>query len=101
MDIEWFRDLVLIIFGLVATGVFIMMAVILLSLYRQVRAIQKSLSKALAIIEAISAIGSEFGKTFSQASNLVSTIKDKFGFIKKTFTGKSKENEKSGQGEGT
>ena len=59
MTIGWFRDLVIIIFGLVGAGFLIIIAVIALTLFRRLKMILDSLKVTSANIEEISAVARE------------------------------------------
>ena len=59
MTIGWFRDLVIIIFGLVGAGFLIIIAVIALTLFRRLKMILDSLKVTSANIEEISAVAKE------------------------------------------
>lgn len=59
MTIGWFRDLVIIIFGLVGAGFLIFVAVMALSLFRRLRVILDSLKVTSANIEDISSVARE------------------------------------------
>jgi hypothetical protein len=54
MSIEWFRDLVISIWGLVAIGVLIFVAILSYSLYRRARPILDSIKTTSSTIEGIS-----------------------------------------------
>ena len=54
MSIDWPWDLIIVIFGLVATGVLIFMTVLLLSLYRRTKAILDSVKTTSRTIQGIS-----------------------------------------------
>ena len=60
VGIDWFRDLVICVFGLVATGVFILIAVLLFLLYRRVRAILDSVKATSRTIQDVTSyVGDE------------------------------------------
>ena len=59
MTIGWFRDLVIIIFGLVGAGFLVIMAVLALSLFRRLKVILDSLKVTSANIEEISSVAKE------------------------------------------
>jgi hypothetical protein len=59
VTIGWFRDLVIIIFGLVGAGFLIIIAVIALTLFRRLKMILDSLKVTSANIEEISAVAKE------------------------------------------
>jgi hypothetical protein len=59
VNIGWFRDLVIIIFGLIGMGFFIILAVMALSLFPRLRVILDSLKVTSTNIEEISAIAKE------------------------------------------
>ena len=51
MSIEWLRDLIICIMGLVATGVLIFLSVLLFSLYRRSRHIMDSVAAILSVVQ--------------------------------------------------
>ncbi len=60
MSIEWVRDLIICILGLVATGVLIFLAVLAYSLYRRIkpvvdtaRAISRTVAQVVALVQSI------------------------------------------------
>ena len=59
MTIGWFRDLVIIILGLVGAGFLIIIAVTALSLFRRLKVILDSIKVTSANIEEISAVAKE------------------------------------------
>ena len=54
MNIAWFRDLIIIIYGIISIGVFITVTVLLISLHRRCRGIMDSLNITAKNIEEIS-----------------------------------------------
>jgi len=87
MNIEFLRDLVIVIFGAVAAGVLVMLAVLSISMYRQVRLMQKSMAKTLQLIESFASMGMEVQKTFDQASNVIPRIRDRVWSFVRAFQG--------------
>ena len=76
MAIDWFRDLAICVLGLVATGVLIMGAVILASLYRRTRSILDAVQATSAHIKSMSSyLESEVVKPVIQLIALVEGIK--------------------------
>ena len=76
MAIDWFRDLAICVLGLVATGVLIMGAVILASLYRRTRSILDAAQTTSARVKSMSAhLESEVVKPVLQLMALVQGIK--------------------------
>jgi hypothetical protein len=72
MEIEQFRDLMIIIAGTVVTIAVILAAVVLSSVYRKVNDILKSVRTTAAKIEALTVIASnELGKPVIQAAGIV------------------------------
>jgi hypothetical protein len=59
VTIGWFRDLVIIIFGLVGAGFLIIIAVMALSLFRRLKVILDSLKVTSANIQEISTVAKE------------------------------------------
>jgi hypothetical protein len=86
MGIDWFRDLVICISGLVATGVFIFVAVLAYSLYRRVRPILESLKTTSATIEGISScVGQEVVKPLIEVASLAQGIRQGIDTVAKLF----------------
>ncbi|MFC2018947.1 hypothetical protein ACFLU4_03205 [Chloroflexota bacterium] len=76
MSIDWFRDLAICVLGLVATGVLILGAVILASLYRRTRSILDAVQATSAHIKSMSSyLESEVVKPVLQLIALVEGIK--------------------------
>ncbi len=88
MSIEWFRDLVIIIWGIGATVVTLLVGVLALLLYRRIRPALDSLRATTKTVENItSAVGEQvagplakvaaFVQGIRQAANLVSHLRNK------------------------
>jgi len=93
MSIDWFRDLVICISGLVAAGVLIFIAVLLYSLYRRTRSILDSMQARATTVQGISSyIGDEVLKPLIQVVALVQGIRQGIyaisKFLKKEEGGK-------------
>ena len=56
MTIEWYRDLVIIVLGIVACGFFIFLSVIIFDLYRQAKSLQNSVKDTLSTVRSIAAV---------------------------------------------
>ena len=86
MSIDWFRDLVICISGLVAAGVFIFIAVLLYSLYRRTNSILNSLqATSTTIHEVTSYIGDQVVKPAIELVALVQGIRQGIDTISKFF----------------
>ena len=86
MSIDWFRDLVICIFGLVAAGVFIFIAVLLFLLYRRVRVILDSVKATSRTIQGISSyVGDEVVKPVIEVAALIQGIRQGIDTISKFF----------------
>ena len=95
MSIDWFRDLVICISGLVATGVLVFVAVLLFSLYRRTRSILDSIKTTSATVQGISSyVGNEVAKPLIQVVALVQGIRQGIDAISKLF--KKKEGGRDG-----
>lgn len=94
MSVEWFRDLVIIIFGLIASGVLVLIAITAFLLYRQMRTIQSSMKNTLAIIERVSRVTSEVLQPLVQVLSLISGIREGIESMTRLFR------EKKGDGHG-
>jgi len=86
MGIDWFRDLIICIFGLVAAGVFIFIAVLLFLLYRRVRVILDSVKATSRTIQGISSyVGDEVVKPVIEVAALIQGIRQGIDTISKFF----------------
>ena len=86
MSIDWFRDLIICIFGLVATGVLIFFAVLLYSIYRRTRSILDSAKATAANIQGISSyVGEGVVKPAIQMVTLIQGIRQGIDAISKFF----------------
>ena len=86
MNIEWFRDLIICIGGVVATGVLIFIAVMLYSLYHRTRSIVDSIEAAAKTMRGISSYaGDEVAKPLIQIAALVQGIRQGINTVSKIF----------------
>jgi len=86
MDIEWFRDLIICILGLVATGVLIFIAVLLYSFYRRTRSILDSIETSSRTIRGITSyVGGEVAKPLIQVVALIQGIRQGIDTVSKFF----------------
>ena len=86
MSIDWFRDLIICILGLVATGVLIFIAVLLYSLYHRTRPILDSIETICRTIRTISSyLGDEGIKPLIQVVGLVQGIRQGIETVRKSF----------------
>lgn len=86
MGIDWFRDLVICVFGLVATGVFIFIAVLLFLLYRRVRAILDSVKATSRTIQDVTSyVGDEVVKPVIEVAAIIQGIRQGIDTIGKFF----------------
>ena len=89
MSIDWFRDLILCIFGLVATGVLIFLAVLSYLFYRRTRSILDILDSIKATsttIQRISSyVGEEVVKPVIQVASMVQGVRQGIDTIGKFF----------------
>ena len=86
MSIDWFRDLIICIFGLVATGVLIFLAVLVYLLYRRTRSILDSIKATSTTIQRISSIvGEEVVKPVVQVASMVQGVRQGIDTIGKFF----------------
>ena len=89
MSIDWFRDLVICIFGLVATGVFIFVAVLLYSIYRRTKPMLESLRNTSATVDKISSyVGNEVARPLIEMAALVQGIRQGIDTIGRFFNKK-------------
>ena len=86
MSIDWFRDLIICIFGLVAIGLSIFITVLLFSLYRRVRPILESIRTTSATIEGISScVGQEVVKPLIEVAAVAHGIRQGIDTVAKLF----------------
>ena len=86
MSIDWFRDLIICIFGLVATGVLIFVAVLSFLLYRRVRTILNSVKATSRTIQGISSyVGDEVVKPVIEVAALIQGIRQGVDNISRFF----------------
>ena len=91
MDIVWFRDLVICIFGLGAAIAVIILAVLVLILYVKIQPIIKSVKTTTSTVENISScIEDEVVKPLSQVAAFVQGIRQAVDMVSK-FTKKKEE----------
>jgi len=86
MSIDWFRDLIICIAGVVAAGVLIFIAVILGLLYRKTNFILNSLQSTSTTIQKVSSyIGDEVVKAVTEVVALAQGIRQGIDTISKFF----------------
>ncbi|MAF85521.1 MAG: hypothetical protein CL875_03440 [Dehalococcoidales bacterium] len=86
MSIEWFRDMILIICGIAATVVLIIIAVLLLSLYRKTSSLLNSLKATSSTIQGISSyVGDEIVKPLTQAVAIIQGVRQGVDTVSKFF----------------
>lgn len=82
MSIEWFRDLVICIFGLGATLVVLFLAVLALLIYLRVRPILDSVKATTKTVENISScVEQEVAKPLAQVVSFIQGIRQAFGMV--------------------
>jgi high-affinity nickel permease len=91
VSIEWFRDLVVCIFGLGATAVVIFLAVLVFLLYRQIMPILDSLKATTKTVETLSScVEVEVAKPLAQVAAFVQGIRQAVDLVGR-FTKKKEE----------
>jgi hypothetical protein len=86
MGIDWFRDLAICIFGLVATGVLIFIAVLSYSLYHRTRSILDSIKTTSATIKGLSSyVGNEMAKPLIEVVAIIQGIRLGIDSVAKFF----------------
>ncbi|MFC1928942.1 hypothetical protein ACFLXK_05020 [Chloroflexota bacterium] len=89
MSIDWFRDLVISIFGIVATVVSIFVAILSYSLYRKIGPILKSINKSAANIQKLSSYaGNEVAQPLIQVAAMIQGVRRGIGAVSKIFKNK-------------
>ena len=86
MSLDWFRDLVICILGLVAAGVLIFIAVLLYSLYRRTKSILDSVKATVRTIQVMSSyVEEEVVKPVIQIVAFIRGIRQGIDTISKLF----------------
>ena len=86
MSIDWFRDLVICIFGLVAAGALIFIAVLSFLLYRRVRVILDSVKATSKTIQGLSSyVGDEVVKPVIEVAAIIQGIRQGIDTISRFF----------------
>ena len=93
MSIEWLRDLVIIIFGVVATIVSVILALVLLSFYRQMKSIEETRDAILAAAKSISQVGSEVIAPLLRSSIVFQVISQVAELVMSMFEKRREKNE--------
>ena len=84
MSIEWFRDLIISICGLVATGVLIFLAMLSYSLYRRIKPIPESIKITCRTIQGISAYaGGKVAKPLIEVAAIIEGIRQGINMVTK------------------
>ena len=92
MSIEWFRDLIISICGLVATGVLIFLAMLSYSLYRRIKPILRSIKATSRTIQGISNYtGDKVAKPLIEVTAVIEGIRQGINMVTK-FAKKKEEN---------
>ena len=86
MGIDWFRDLAICVFGLVATGVLIFITVLLFSLYRRVRAILDSVKATSRTVQSVSSyVGDEVVKPVIELAAIIQGVRQGIDTVGRFF----------------
>ncbi len=86
MDIGWFRDLVIVILGIVAVGVLVFVSVLLYSLYRRIKPILDAIKTTSRTVEGIcSSWGEGLMKPLIQVVAVVQGIRQGIDTVSKLF----------------
>ena len=84
MSLEWFRDLVIVIWGLAATLAVIIIVVLALVAYFKVRPIIDSVKSVTRTVEYIASCVEEAAGPLAQVVALVQGFRTAFGVVKKS-----------------
>ena len=91
MNIEWFRDLVVCIFGLGATIILIFLAVLAYLLYRRLQPALDSINKTTKVVETLSfRVEEEMAKPLAQVVAFVQGIRQAVSLVSR-FTKRKEE----------
>jgi len=86
MNIEWFRDLVICILGIVSAVTLIIISVVLFRLYRKINSVLNSLKTTSATIQGLSSyIGDEVVKPITQLVAVIQGIRQGVETVSKFF----------------
>ncbi len=87
---EWFRDLVIIIFGLVATAGIVILTVLWFKLYRRVSEVLDAVRKTTQTVESITrTVDAELAGPLAQVVAIIRGIREGLGFFS-SFGGRKK-----------
>jgi hypothetical protein len=82
VSIDWFRDLVICIFGLGATVVLIFIAILAFSLYRRLRPTLDSLRKTAKTVENLSAcVEEEVARPLAKIAAFIHGVREAVGLV--------------------
>jgi len=91
MSIEWFRDLVIVIFGICATVAVIMFIILAFMFYARLKPIFDSVKKTTQTVERITeSVEEAVAKPISQIVSFFKGIGSALGFMKR-FTGREED----------
>ena len=91
MDIAWFRDLIIVIFGIAATASVIVVVVLAFMLYYRIQPVVKSVEKSAKTIERITTgIEEVVAKPIAQIGSFIQGLRNALGIFKR-FTGRQEE----------
>ncbi len=84
MDMEWFRDLIIIIFGIGATAAVVILVVLAFILYFRLKPILDSIKATTQTIERVtSSIEEEVAKPIAQIVSFIQGIRNALGLVKR------------------
>jgi hypothetical protein len=88
MTIEWFRDLIIVIFGVGATIAIILMVILAFMFYNRLKPIIESVRKTTKSVERVTtSVEEAVVKPLAQVISFVQGIRSALGLVKR-FTGK-------------
>ena len=91
MTIEWFRDLIIVIFGIAATLATIILAILAILIYTRIKPVLDSVRKTTGTVERIvSSVEEAVAKPIAQVASFFQGIRKALGFMKR-FTGQEEE----------
>jgi hypothetical protein len=91
MTIEWFRDLVIVIFGIGATVAIILLVVLAFMLYNRLKPIIDSVQKTTKAVERItSGVEEAVAKPIAQIVSFVQGVRNALNLVRR-FTGKEED----------
>ena len=86
MTIEWLRDLIIIIFGVIGIGTSVFFVVIGYSLFKRITRVLETMNEALKALESVSSlVNRPVSQPINMLVNLVNDVRDGIESVSKMF----------------